>query len=172
MPQELRPLVWIDVVGLTPRLLPGARNLAAVAARGSSGPIRGVVPAVTCTAQASALTGLAPSGHGIVGNGWLHRDTAEARFWLQSNALVQGETVYAEARRRAADAQGCDGPHLMIDHGRRDRGVADLQLVLDRGVALRHDVGEFTAECVGRGDRALGEGDWTGGDIRRRAERK
>src|SRR5437870_1736462 len=97
-----RSVVWIDVVGLTSRLLAHAPNLRALAARGSSGPLLGVVPAVTCSAQATALTGLSPAGHGIVGNGWLSRDTGEVRFWLQSNALVAGEPVYAAARRLAA----------------------------------------------------------------------
>jgi predicted AlkP superfamily pyrophosphatase or phosphodiesterase len=102
---DLRPLLWLNVVGLTPRLLAHAPRLRALAAAGTSRAIEGVLPAVTCTAQASALTGLAPSGHGIVGNGWLHRDTGEIRFWLQAHALIGGETVYAEARRRAR-AQG------------------------------------------------------------------
>jgi predicted AlkP superfamily pyrophosphatase or phosphodiesterase len=100
---DLRPLVWLDVVGLTPRLLEHAPRLRALGAAGCAKPLGGIVPAVTCAAQATALTGLAPSGHGIVGNGWFHRDTGEVRFWLQSNALVQGETVYAAARRRARE---------------------------------------------------------------------
>jgi len=99
---QLRPLVWLDVVGLTPRLLEHAPRLKALAEEGCSKPLGGIVPAVTCAAQGTALTGLAPSGHGIVGNGWFHRDTGEVRFWLQSNALIQGETLYAAARRRAA----------------------------------------------------------------------
>ena len=97
-------LVWIDVVGLTPRLLEHAPRLRALAEAGSSRALEGVLPAVTCTAQATALTALPPSGHGIVGNGWFHRDTGEVRFWLQANALIQGEPVYAAARRRAAEA--------------------------------------------------------------------
>ena len=90
---EPRPLVWLDVVGLTPRLLEHAPRLRALAERGSTGPLDGVLPAVTCSAQASALTGVLPSEHGIVGNGWFPRDTGEVRFWLQSNALIQAETV-------------------------------------------------------------------------------
>jgi predicted AlkP superfamily pyrophosphatase or phosphodiesterase len=48
------------------------------------------------------LTGEMPARHGIVGNGWFWRDTGEVRFWLQSNRLIQAETVYAAARRLAA----------------------------------------------------------------------
>jgi len=40
------------------------------------------------------LTGLRPSKHGIVGNGWYFRDTCEVRFWQQANPLIQGEKFY------------------------------------------------------------------------------
>src|SRR5205823_8224102 len=65
--------------------------------------LRDVVPAVTCTAQATILTGQTAERHGIVGNGWLWRDTGEVRFWQQSNRLIQAEPVYQTARRRAAE---------------------------------------------------------------------
>jgi predicted AlkP superfamily pyrophosphatase or phosphodiesterase len=45
------------------------------------------------------LTGLAPSEHGIVGNGWYFRDLGEVFLWRQHNALVQGEKVWETARR-------------------------------------------------------------------------
>ncbi|MEM0983704.1 MAG: nucleotide pyrophosphatase/phosphodiesterase family protein [Planctomycetota bacterium] len=57
-------------------------------------------PAVTCTSQASMLTGLEPSDHGIIGNGWYDRESAEIRFWRQSNRLVRGERVWETARHR------------------------------------------------------------------------
>lgn len=81
----------INVVGLTPKLLSHAPNISVL---GPSRPLKGPVPAVTCTAQATMLTGLPPRQHGIVGNGWYFRDTAEIRFWQQSNTLVQGEKFY------------------------------------------------------------------------------
>jgi len=49
------------------------------------------------------LTGQTASVHGIVGNGWLFRDTGEVRFWQQSNRLIQVEPLYVTARRRAAE---------------------------------------------------------------------
>src|SRR3954462_7916834 len=97
------PLVVVNAVGLTPRLLPHAPRLAALAARGWAVPMRDVVPAVTMSAQATMLTGQPVSTHGIVGNGWLFRDTNEVRFWQQSNRLMQAEPVYATARRRARE---------------------------------------------------------------------
>jgi predicted AlkP superfamily pyrophosphatase or phosphodiesterase len=100
---ERQPLVLINAVGLTSRLLPMAPRLQSLANQGWSRPLREVVPAVTCTAQASILTGKAPDGHGIVGNGWLYRDTREVRFWQQSNTLLEAEPIYVTARRRAAE---------------------------------------------------------------------
>jgi predicted AlkP superfamily pyrophosphatase or phosphodiesterase len=55
---------------------------------------------VTCSAQATFLTGLVPREHGIVGNGWYFRDLAQVWFWRQSNRLVQGEKIWETARRR------------------------------------------------------------------------
>jgi predicted AlkP superfamily pyrophosphatase or phosphodiesterase len=59
-----------------------------------------VLPAVTCSAQATYLTGELPSRHGIVGNGWYFRDLAQVLFWRQNNGLIQAEPVWESARRR------------------------------------------------------------------------
>jgi predicted AlkP superfamily pyrophosphatase or phosphodiesterase len=76
----------INVVGLTPELLAFAPNIQQL---GNATPWNAPYPAVTCTSQATMLTGLPPSRHGIVGNGWYYRDTAEIRFWQQANQLIQ-----------------------------------------------------------------------------------
>ncbi|MCE9582957.1 MAG: alkaline phosphatase family protein [Planctomycetes bacterium] len=98
----MRPVVLLNIVGLTPRQVgehtPRIRDLAA-AGSGPS-PLKGVLPAVTCSAQATLLTGLLPQDHGVVGNGWFHRDTGEIRFWLQSNRLIAGEKIYEAARKK------------------------------------------------------------------------
>src|SRR5882724_11581540 len=94
----MQPLVLLNTVGLTSRHLPLAPRLHALAQAGWQRPMREVIPAVTCTAQASMLTGKLPQEHGIVGNGWLYRDTMEVRFWQQSNRLIQAEPVYATVR--------------------------------------------------------------------------
>ncbi|MBB3208597.1 putative AlkP superfamily pyrophosphatase or phosphodiesterase [Rhodopirellula rubra] len=81
----------LNVVGLTPGLLPHAPRLTQV---GAARPWTSPVPAVTATSQATMYTGLPPRDHGIVGNGWLYRDTQEVRFWQQSRRLIQGELFY------------------------------------------------------------------------------
>lgn len=92
-------LVLLNTVGLTSRLLTHAPRLSALAQKGWHRPLREVLPAVTCTAQATFLTGRDAEGHGIVGNGWLWRDTMEVRFWQQSNRLLEAEPLYHTARR-------------------------------------------------------------------------
>jgi len=94
----LSPLVVIDVVGLTPRLLPHMPNLSRLAGQGFQARLDTVLPAVTCTVQASLLTGRLPSEHGIVGNGWYFRDLGEVMLWRQHNALVQGPKLWDHAR--------------------------------------------------------------------------
>ncbi|MFM8980371.1 MAG: alkaline phosphatase family protein [Planctomycetia bacterium] len=98
-----RPLVWLNVVGLTPRLLEHAPTLKALAAAGCMRPLAGVTPAVTLSAQASLLTGVLPQQHGVVGNGWWRPELGEVRFWVQANAQLQREPVYAQARRLARE---------------------------------------------------------------------
>ncbi len=95
------PQVVLNLVGLTANGLSHAPRLKALAQTGWTSNLQEVLPAVTCTAQASMLTGQLASGHGIVGNGWLFRDTMEIRFWQQSNHLLQAEPLYVTAARRS-----------------------------------------------------------------------
>jgi predicted AlkP superfamily pyrophosphatase or phosphodiesterase len=97
------PLVVLNVVGLTPRLLARMPNLQAIAEGGFQAPLGTVLPAVTCSAQASLITGALPREHGIVGNGWYFRDVGEVLLWRQHNALVGGEKVWQAARSRRPD---------------------------------------------------------------------
>lgn len=98
----MRRTVVLDVVGLTQPLLgTHTPNLARFAAAGSRVvKIDAPTPAVTCSAQATYLTGELPSRHGIVGNGWYFRDLNEIWLWRQSNRLVQGDKIWDVARRR------------------------------------------------------------------------
>jgi predicted AlkP superfamily pyrophosphatase or phosphodiesterase len=96
-----RPLVVINVVGLSHDMLgPDTPHISSVAADGFSRPMGTILPAVTCSAQSTILTGLQPRDHGIVGNGWYFRDLSEVWLWRQSNRLVQGERIYDVARQR------------------------------------------------------------------------
>ena len=93
-------LVVLNVVGLRMADLDAAPRLRELADRGFGAPQRTVLPAVTCSVQATWLTGGLPRDHGIVGNGWYFHDLAQVWLWRQSNHLVQGEKLYETARRR------------------------------------------------------------------------
>jgi predicted AlkP superfamily pyrophosphatase or phosphodiesterase len=97
----MKPVLVLDVVGLTPRAI-GERtpHLASLARRGASAPMRALLPALTLPMQATFLTGRTPSGHGAVANGWYFRELGEAWLWRQPNALVDGAKVYERARER------------------------------------------------------------------------
>ena len=90
----------INVVGLSPSLLgPSTPRLAAFAQKHGMQSFPPAFPAVTCTAQSSMLTGTPPGRHGIVANGWYDRESAEVRFWKQSNHIVYGEKIWDTLRR-------------------------------------------------------------------------
>jgi predicted AlkP superfamily pyrophosphatase or phosphodiesterase len=91
------------VVGLTPRHLgPLTPRLSALARDGAVATLETVTPAVTCSVQATFMTGTSPRDHGVVGNGWLFRDQMEVLLWRRSNRLVGGEKVWEAGKKRDA----------------------------------------------------------------------
>ena len=100
----MTPVAVLNVVGLSASLLCDATPRLREHARDGGGVrlLRPPFPAVTCTAQATMLTGLDPCDHGIVANGWFDRGLQEVHFWKQSNKLVLGEKVWEAARRHDA----------------------------------------------------------------------
>ncbi|MEM8779872.1 MAG: nucleotide pyrophosphatase/phosphodiesterase family protein, partial [Cyanobacteria bacterium P01_G01_bin.49] len=95
----MQKTVVLNVVGLTPSLL-GKHTpfLSNWAAQGKVVPIQPTLPAVTCSVQASYLTGKWPAEHGIIANGWYFRDECEVKFWRQSNKLIQSPKIWEIAR--------------------------------------------------------------------------
>jgi predicted AlkP superfamily pyrophosphatase or phosphodiesterase len=97
----MHPTLVVLIVGLTPRHLgPHTPRLAALARAGAVRPLTAVTPAVTCTMQATFMTGTLPREHGIVANGWLFRDLMEVWLWRQSNQLVAGEKIWEAGKKR------------------------------------------------------------------------
>ena len=74
----------------------GVRTVAGLPLR----PLAPVFPALTCTAQASLRTGLAPAAHGMVANGLFDPLLRRAAFWEQSCVLVQGPRIWQTFRDR------------------------------------------------------------------------
>jgi predicted AlkP superfamily pyrophosphatase or phosphodiesterase len=95
----MKPILVLNVVGLTPKLLREAMpNLQRWAKTQTMLPLIPDLPAVTCTVQASMLTGQRPGrselgpGHGAVANGWFFRDLSEVWLWRQSVELITGDS--------------------------------------------------------------------------------
>ena len=95
----MQKTIVINVVGLTKRLI-GEHTpfIKSFLEQGKSTFVTPVLPAVTCAAQSTYLTGKYPSEHGIVGNGWYFKDECEVKFWRQSNKLVQREKIWDKLR--------------------------------------------------------------------------
>lgn len=97
----MKKTVVLNVVALSPRLI-GEHTpfLKKWTEKGKLLNIKPVLPAVTCSSQATYFTGKWPSEHGIVGNGWCFRDEYEIKFWRQSNKLVQAPKIWEELKKQ------------------------------------------------------------------------
>jgi predicted AlkP superfamily pyrophosphatase or phosphodiesterase len=94
-------LVVLNVVGLSSSLLGKEMpRIHAFAKRSGLQSFPPTFPAVTCTAQSSMLTGKSVDHHGVVANGWCDRESAEVRFWKQSNRIVRGEKIWDVLREK------------------------------------------------------------------------
>ncbi len=101
--QEWSRVAVLNIVGLCGRHL-GEHTpyLTAFANRSGGGYqiIDPVLPALTCSAQSTYLTGKFPEAHGVVGNGWYDRELNEHHFWKQSNRLVQSRKIWEILREK------------------------------------------------------------------------
>ncbi|MCS7033130.1 MAG: alkaline phosphatase family protein [Phycisphaerae bacterium] len=96
----MRRTIVLNVVGLTRALIQHMPWLSSWAQRRRVCSIGHVTPAVTCSVQATYLTGCTPQEHGIVGNGWYDRQDCEIKFWKQSDRLVQRPRIWELGRQR------------------------------------------------------------------------
>src|SRR2546427_6796771 len=88
--------IVIDIVGLEfDHLQSGIiPNISRIASEGECAKMEPVFPAVTCTVQASLLSGTYPNQHGIIGNGLYDRSNHNISFWEQSSNLVETDRVW------------------------------------------------------------------------------
>ncbi len=97
----MKKTVVLNVVALSPRLI-GEHTpfLKKWSEKGSVRNIKPLLPAVTCSSQATYFTGKWPEEHGIVGNGWCFKDEYEIKFWRQSNKLVQAPKIWEKLKKQ------------------------------------------------------------------------
>lgn len=93
----VKHVILLDIVGLEFKhlesgdLLP---NISKIASTGECSRMEPVFPAVTCTVQASILSGRYPNEHGIISNGLYERNKYNVSFWEQASSLVQTERIW------------------------------------------------------------------------------
>ncbi len=132
----------LNVVGLTPGIVNAAPQLARWAAGAALARIRPAFPAVTCTAQSNYLTGLYPSTHGIVGNGWYAHEDAEIKFWKQSNRLVQAPKIWERARELDSSFTCANlfwWYNMYLDRGSQRHAAADVPRRRPQAPGCLHD---------------------------------
>lgn len=98
-------LIIIDIAGLEPKHVSEDKtpNISKLVERGELAKLRPVFPAVTCTVQASILSGTYPDKHGIISNGLYDRRNHIVSFWEQSSNFVQADRVWDIINRERPD---------------------------------------------------------------------
>lgn len=56
--------------------------------------LRPTFPCVTCPVQANLTTGVGPEQHGIIANGFFHRDSSEVEMWTAWNNCFQAPQIW------------------------------------------------------------------------------
>jgi len=97
--------IVIDIVGLEfDHLQSGIiPNISRIASEGEYAKMEPVFPSVTCTVQASLLSGMYPSEHGIISNGLYDRTNHNISFWEQSSNLVKTDRVWDVAEKNSSN---------------------------------------------------------------------
>jgi hypothetical protein len=93
-------------------------------------PLQTVTPALTCSVQATFMTGLLPDRHGAVGNGWLFSGSNGSAA-LAAIELIDRRRESLGSRQEARCRLYLRQPLLVVQHGRQPRprsdAAADLQ---------------------------------------------
>lgn len=89
-------LIFFSVAGLRPGDVDQSNTptLYDWANRGVLTELTPTFPCVTSCVQASMWTGLPPGRHGVIANGFYHRDRREVEFWVARNDVVEGEQIW------------------------------------------------------------------------------
>lgn len=94
-------LIFLSVPGLRPGDIDPvtAPTLHAWANAGVVAELTPTFPCVTSPVQATMLTGTPPGEHGVIANGFYHRDRGEVEFWVAHNDAIAGEQTWDALKR-------------------------------------------------------------------------
>lgn len=92
-------VVLLSIPGLRGEDLARMPRLTALTERGDRAPLAASFPAVTCPVQINMTTGLPPSEHGVIGNGFFWRDKIDEKLngvemWTAWNEVVQRPQIW------------------------------------------------------------------------------
>lgn len=110
MPYEF--VVLANVPGLRTRDLEHMPRLRDVAKRGARAEFAPSFPCVTSPVQAAILTGRKAQSHGIIGNGFYHRERDAVETWVGRNGLVDGEQLWDALAARGVTSAAWHLQHI------------------------------------------------------------
>lgn len=90
MPEQT--VIFVSMPGLRRRDLQHMPRLSAIA--GAVADLVPTFPCVTSPVQANMLTGRTPQEHGIIGNGFYHRDRRTVELWVGRNGFIEGPQLW------------------------------------------------------------------------------
>ncbi|MHC4697570.1 MAG: alkaline phosphatase family protein [Planctomycetota bacterium] len=95
-------LIFLSIAGLRPSDVRRAitPTLHKWAASGAIAELEPTFPCVTSCVQASMMTGTVPGEHGVIANGFLHRDRQAVEFWVGRNDLIAGQQIWEAIRAK------------------------------------------------------------------------
>jgi predicted AlkP superfamily pyrophosphatase or phosphodiesterase len=93
-------VVLVSIPGLRHTDLDLMPSLQTVCATGGVAPLVPSFPALTCPVQANLTTGVGPEQHGIIANGFYHRDRGEVEMWTAWNSCFQAPQIWDLLHRK------------------------------------------------------------------------
>lgn len=85
---------FVSMPALRTRDLEHMPRLRDLAAHGRAAELVPTFPCVTSPVQAAMLTGKTPREHGIIGNGFFHRERAAVELWIGRNGLIHSPQLW------------------------------------------------------------------------------
>ena len=86
--------VLLSIPGLRRSDLASMPRLTALMSGGVTVPLSPGFPAMTCPVQANMTTGVGPEQHGVIANGFFHRDTGQVEMWTAWNECIQAPQIW------------------------------------------------------------------------------
>ncbi|MEK6675781.1 MAG: alkaline phosphatase family protein, partial [Planctomycetota bacterium] len=68
--------------------------------RGTLAELTPTFPCVTSPVQANMITGTPPNQHGVIANGFYHRDRHAVEFWTAPNSIIHGTPIWDLIRQK------------------------------------------------------------------------